>query len=215
MKKIRLSKADLLSALLCALIIIPGIAVWDRLPDRIATNFSINGQPQQYYSKGFTVFGIPVIMGVLQLILCLITNLFHQKEKRDIINIGIRFIYPAILYFVEFFILLYALGQLRNVTSAACTFMAVTFVITGNYLPKLRRNMFFGIRTPHTLMNQEVWDKTQRFTGILMIICGIAMLPFALTSNYIAVIIILAVKMIAPFIYSEMVYRSEKTKAHE
>ena len=93
--------------------------------------------------------------------------------------------------------------------------MAVLFVIMGNYMPKIRRNMFLGIRTPHTLRNQEVWDKTHRFSGILFFICGIVMIPLSLVNNYIAVIIIIAIMMIMSIIYSDMVYRLVNQKMHE
>lgn len=62
MKKIKLNKADWISALLCTVVIIPEISVYSRLPDRIATNFDIYGQPNQYSSKNFAVFGIPLVM---------------------------------------------------------------------------------------------------------------------------------------------------------
>lgn len=215
MKKIRLSKADLISALLCTVVIIPGISVYSKLPDRIATNFDIYGQPNQYASKNFAVFGIPLVMTVIQLILCLITNLFHQTDKRDFINRAIRFISPATLCFAQLYILLYSLGQIKNPTSVVCTFMAVLFVIAGNYMPKIRRNMFLGIRTPHTLRNQEVWDKTHRFSGVVFFICGIVMIPFSLVNNFIAVIMIIAIMIIIPIIYSEMVYRLVNQKMHE
>lgn len=215
MKKIRLSKADFISALLCAVVIIPELSVYSKLPDRIATNFNVYGQPDQYSSKNFAVFGIPLIMTVMQLILCLTTNLFHQTDKRDFINRAIRFISPVILCFAQLSILLYSLGQIKNITSIICTFIAVLFVIVGNYMPKIRRNMFLGIRTPHTLSNQEVWDKTHRFSGVIFFICGIVMIPFSLVNNFIAVIMILAVMIIIPIVYSEMMYRLMNQKMHE
>lgn len=215
MKKIRLSKADLISALLCMVVIIPEISVYSKLPDRIVTHFNVYGQPDQYSSKNFAVFGIPLVMTGIQLILCIITNLFHQTDKRDFINRAIRFISPATLCFTQLYILLYSLGQIKNPTSLVCTFMAVLFMIAGNYMPKIRRNMFLGIRTPHTLRNQEVWDKTHRFTGVIFFICGIVMIPFSLINDYIAVVIIMAVMIIIPIVYSEMVYRLLKQEIHE
>lgn len=215
MSKIRLSRADLMSAGLCVFLIIPGVSIYDKLPDRMATNFNLNGQPQQYASKEVAVFGFPILLTVLQLVLCIITNLFHQTDTRDRINQAVRFIFPAISYFAQFSILLYALGQMKDIVMMACTLMSILFVVIGNYMPKIRRNMFFGVRTPHTLMNQELWDKSNRFSGALLIICGLLMLPFSLMGNYVAVIIIIAVKTIAPYIYSEVLYLSEKKKVHE
>ena len=210
MKKIRLNKADLISVLFCVSIVIPGISIYSKLPDRIVTNFDIYGQPYQYASKNFAVFGIPLIATVLQVIFCIITNLFHQTDKRDLINRAVRFILPAALYFAQGFILLYALGQLRNIFSVVCTIMAVLLVVLGNYMPKIRRNLFLGVRTPHTLRNQEVWDITHRFSGAFYFVCGIAMIPFSLVNNFIAALTILITSKIVPIIYSEIVYRSRK-----
>lgn len=215
MKRIRLSKADWISVLLCALVIIPGISVYNKLPDRIVTNFNIYGQPDKYSSKNFAVFGIPLVMTILQLILCIITNLFHQTDKRDFINRAVRFISPAVLCFAQLSILLYSFGQIKNPTAVICTLTAVAFVIMGNYMPKIRRNMFLGIRTPHTLLNQEVWDKTHRFTGVIFFICGIVMIPFSLVNDYIAVFIIMSVMVIISIVYSEVVYHLVNQKMHE
>lgn len=215
MKRIKLSKADILSALLCAMLIIPGVSVYGRLPDRIATHFDISGSPGQYVSKGFAVVGIPLVISAIQLMLCLVTNLFYQTDKRDMLNRVIRFIVPTVFYFAQLCILLYALGRIKDPTSVVCTFMAVLLVIAGNYMPKVRRNMFLGFRTPHTLRYQEVWDKTHRFAGVMCVICGIVMMPFSLMKLYSAVAVIIAVMLIIPLIYSEVVYHSVDQKKHE
>lgn len=215
MKRIKLSKADLISALLCTALVIPGVSVLGRLPDRVATNFDISGKPVQYSSKYFAVFGIPILMTAIQLILCLVTNIFHLSDKRDIVNRIIRFVTTAIYYLAQSFILLYALGQIKDAASVICTFIAVVLVIGGNYMPKVRRNMFLGVRTPHTLRYQEVWDKTHRLSGAVLIICGILMIPFSLMRNYSAVAIIIAVMAIIPLVGSEVIYHSEKQKMNK
>lgn len=215
MKKIKLSKADILSALLCALTMIPCLGVYNRLPDRIATNFDLSGKPQQYFSKEFMVFVFPLIMAVIQLILCAITNLFHQKDTRDALNKAIRFLTPSVFYVAEFSIMLYALDQNKNIFAIICTLLGIILVIKGNFLPKIRRNMFLGIRTPHTLANQEVWDKTHRFTGAVSTICGILIIPFSFVNNYIVVVFIYLQAIILPFIYSEMIYRAKKQELQE
>lgn len=204
-----------MSASLCALLIIPGVSVYDRLPDMVATNFGIDGQPQQYYSKAFTVFGIPLIATAMQLVFCFITNLFHKSDARDFINKAIRFVTPATLYIAQLHILLYALGQIKKPLTMICTFLSVVYVIEGNYMPKVRRNMFFGVITPHTLLSREVWDRTHRFSGLLRTAGGILMLPLSLMGKYIGVIIILAVVTVIPIVYSEMIYRSEKEKTEK
>lgn len=215
MKKIRLDKADVLSALLCMMLIIPGAAVYGRLPDRIATHFDISGSPGQYVSKGFAVFGIPVIIAAIQLVFCAVTNIFCGTDKRDTLNSIIRFVVPAAYYIAQLSILLYALGQLKSVASVVCTFMAIVFVISGNYMPKVRRNMFLGFRTPHTLRYGEVWDKTHRLAGVVCILGGIVMIPVSLMKEYSAASVIVAVMIALPLVYSEAVYHRVNKKDKE
>jgi len=37
---------------------------------------------------------------------------------------------------------------------------------------RIRQNYFFGIKTPWTLANEEVWRKTHRFTGYVWVAAG-------------------------------------------
>ena len=53
-----------------------------------------------------------------------------------------------------------------------CSILGVTFIITGNYLPKCRRNGVVGIKIPWTVGSDGNWDRTHRFSGFLWIICG-------------------------------------------
>lgn len=44
----------------------------------------------------------------------------------------------------------------------------------GNWMGKLLRNFYIGIRTPWTIANDEVWDRTHRLSGPLFVIHGLA-----------------------------------------
>ena len=51
-------------AMFGATILVPiliGIILWDRLPDMIPTHFDLKGEADQYSSKTFTVFFMPLI----------------------------------------------------------------------------------------------------------------------------------------------------------
>ncbi|MDB5097894.1 MAG: hypothetical protein JWM80_2315 [Cyanobacteria bacterium RYN_339] len=51
--------------------------------------------------------------------------------------------------------------------------MGLLFVVLGNYMPKLRRNPYMGIRTPWTMGNEEVWYRTHRVAGRIMVATGL------------------------------------------
>jgi uncharacterized membrane protein len=45
-------------------------------------------------------------------------------------------------------------------------------VITGNELPRLRPNLVWGIRTPHTLASDIVWKRVHRVAGYVRVLMG-------------------------------------------
>jgi hypothetical protein len=69
-----------------------------------------------------------------------------------------------------------------NVMRPVAIATGVLLLAVGNYLGKARRNPVFGIKTPWTLANAAVWDKTHRFTGRAMFAGGaiLVALGFAL-----------------------------------
>src|SRR5581483_2329647 len=54
--------------------------------------------------------------------------------------------------------------------------VAMLFIFLGNYLGKVQRNLWVGIRTPWTLANDTVWERTHRLGSWLFVIAGIVML---------------------------------------
>lgn len=59
----------------------------------------------------------------------------------------------------------------------------ILFVVLGNLLPKATRNTVVGLRTKWSLASDVVWQKSQRFAGITMVLCGLAMLPCCLVED--------------------------------
>jgi len=58
--------------------------------------------------------------------------------------------------------------------------VAVMLAVIGNVLGKLRQNRIIGIRTPWTLGDEQVWDKTHRFTGRAMVVGALVLLAFVI-----------------------------------
>lgn len=53
--------------------------------------------------------------------------------------------------------------------------VGIFMVVLGNVMPKFKSNFFAGIRTPWTLSDPDVWNRTQRFTGRIFFFWGILM----------------------------------------
>lgn len=58
--------------------------------------------------------------------------------------------------------------------------LSVLFIIIGNYLPKLKRNLVSGVKTKYSQSSDDAWMKSQRFGGRLLAIGGSASLILCL-----------------------------------
>jgi uncharacterized membrane protein len=81
----------------------------------------------------------------------------------------------GLLLVVEFALAGLAQDPDFNVLRPVAIAVGVLLVAIGNYLGKARRNGFIGVKTPWTLADAGVWDKTHRFTGRGMVVAGLAL----------------------------------------
>jgi uncharacterized membrane protein len=95
--------------------------------------------------------------------------------------------------------LLAGAGYVVSVPVVVMLAVGVLFMLLGNYMGKLRRNFFVGIRTPWTLASDAVWERTHRFGGRLFVLGGLAMVIVALVDPvpWLLLIVVLAVLLVA------------------
>jgi uncharacterized membrane protein len=106
---------------------------------------------------------------------------------------------------MEGIIILYALEKLTNIGAVAGLLISAFLIVIGNYMPKTRQNRFLGIKTPRTLSDERIWDKTHRFAGFVWTIGGIVLLPLVLLGLYIPALILMSVFVMIPVVYSFVV----------
>ncbi len=90
--------------------------------------------------------------------------------------------------------------------------MGLMFVGLGNYMPKVKHNYTFGIKTPHTLASENVWNKTHRMAGPLWVGAGIGIMLCGFLKGDMAVWFMVAVLLamtVIPVVYAYMEYKKE------
>ncbi|MDO4862983.1 MAG: SdpI family protein [Ruminococcus sp.] len=204
MKPLKIS--DILSVLLCLSTIIFGAAVYDRLPDRIVTSWSMTSGPTGTNPKAFVVFGMPIIFAVVTLLCCIYTRWLERRERAGKLAPIVRLLFPLLFIVCEVTIYLSALGKLGDIRLVVCLLVSVIMILVGNYMPKIRKNWLVGIRTPHTLMSEEIWYRTHRFAGFTVTFGGIAGVVTTLLGLYIVTFVIIMAAVFVPAIYGEAVY---------
>lgn len=165
---------------LCLWLGVVAFSIWARyrLPEApIATHFGIDGQPNGYMPRDVALAFGPVLMLVLGLILWVLpaispkgASLKRSQSAFDVAQLAII----AFLAVVHVVVVLKALGVQVDIISILSLGTGFLFLIVGNLLPKTRFNYFMGVRTPWTLSDERVWDKTHRLAGPLFMLAGLA-----------------------------------------
>jgi len=70
----------ILSVIVCLLPMILGITLYNKLPEQMPIHFTINDIPDNYAPKNFVLFGIPIIMAIVQAICIIFTT---KKVKNN------------------------------------------------------------------------------------------------------------------------------------
>jgi uncharacterized membrane protein len=167
---------SIIALIMIALALLAGVALWDQLPDQMASHWNVNDTVDGTMSKFWGVYLMPLItLGMLVLFL-VIPGIDPLKANiaqfRESFNLFIVVIVAFMLY-VHGLTLAWSLGyQDFKMSEAMLPFMGVLFIAIGFMLRKARRNFFIGIRTPWTLSSDSVWDKTHQLGSILFMAAG-------------------------------------------
>jgi uncharacterized membrane protein len=121
----------------------------------------------------------------------------------------------AMLVIVYFLMCLNGLGYNLPIGVIMPALIGLLFIIMGNYMAKLKRNWFVGIRTPWTMSSEEVWNKTHRVGGKMFILAGLLMMAQIILPNswkLVVFIIAMVILLVGTIGYSYIVYLQEKKK---
>lgn len=210
MKKI--NKEFLMTALMIALPMVIGAIFWNQLPEKIPTHFGIDGQADGYSSKLFTLFAFPALFLLFQII-CLAS--FEKESVKVNIPAKMRRFYtwliPVLSLIIQGSIYANALGFIKSGPTLVTTFLAIVFIVIGNYLPKIQRNATVGIRIPWTLSDDKNWYKTHRMAGKLWVIGGLIILLESFIQVALSYVmgVVISVMTVVPIVYSFILSRKK------
>jgi uncharacterized membrane protein len=162
--------------ILIAAATLAGLALWNRLPDQMASHWNINDQVDGYMPKLWGVFMLPLVTLGLFLLFLAIPSVDPLKANieqfREAFNL-------FIVLMVGFMLYIYGLSLAWNLgytgfrmSGAMLPAIGLLFIFIGFMMRQAKRNFFIGIRTPWTLSSDRVWDETHRIGAILFMVSG-------------------------------------------
>jgi uncharacterized membrane protein len=161
---------------LIVIALIAGLALWNQLPEQMASHWGVNDQVDGYISKFWGVFLMPLVTAGMFILFLVVPAIDPLKANiaqfRETFNVFIALIVAFMLY-IHALTLAWSLGyQDFKMSAAMLPFMGVLFIAIGYLLRKAKRNFFIGIRTPWTLSSDTVWDKTHQLGSVLFMLSG-------------------------------------------
>lgn len=211
-------KTEIVPIIFVLISIVSSFYFFRLFPDRVVTHWNFAGEPDGWSSRGFAAFFFPGFMIAMYLLLLFLPITDPKKDRYG----EFRKVYHIFKgYFVFFFTLIYFVASLNNIgfkfdvgiiVSAG---VGLLFIVIGNYLGKVKRNWFLGIRTPWTLSNDEVWNKTHRFGGKLFMIMGVIIMFIGISPTKLRIVLFVPSLIILLFgilAYSYIIYLKEQKK---
>jgi uncharacterized membrane protein len=179
-------------------------ALYSRLPDEFPTHFDLAGRADRFIAKPLGPFVLPLI----GLVAYAITGVVIRRQRPTAPLHVLPTAFAALFLAVNAIALHAALDDTTDVTRWILISTSVFITVLGNYLGKLRRNRWVGIRTPWTLADDEVWQRTHRLGGWIFVAGGALALLAALAGMPAAVVLcVLPVAALIPAAASYVIYR--------
>jgi uncharacterized membrane protein len=197
------------------LVVLAGLALaalkYPLLPDPMPSHWNAAGDINGWMPKFWGVMIFPIIMAAIWLVFLVLPRISPRGFEMDPFIRAWGYLRVAILAFmlyIEVIVLRAAQNQGKLSPNGLFVGMGVLFVLMGNFLGKVTRNFFVGIRTPWTLANEEVWLRTHRLGGKCFVAAGFAVVASSLLGlgPWPIMALILAAALV-PVAYSYVIYR--------
>lgn len=186
-------------------------ALYGRLPDPVPTHWNMHGVADGFMPKPWGAFILPVVTAATYLLLILLPAISPRGYRIDRFRrvfVIVRTSIVGFLFLATGLGLFAGIGVPLRMDRLIQVGLGLTFLVLGNYMGKLTKNFFLGIRTPWTLASDEVWSQTHRLGGRVFVVAGLVLLVSALLDGGTLVLLPVAVvSVLVPIVYSYFIYR--------
>lgn len=165
------------------------------MPERMVSHWNIMGEADGYLPKFWALFIVPLAsLGLFALFVVIpkIDPLKNNIQKFRRYYDTFVVLLLCFLCYLGFLVIFWNFGMSFNMIQALAPALGLLFYYMGILTENAKRNWFIGIRTPWTLSNDDVWDKTHKLGGKLFKACGVLTAVGGFIFDKLAVFFILA-----------------------
>jgi uncharacterized membrane protein len=203
---------DVATGSIVALIALASAVYTPRLPAEIAVNFDAAGEPNSYMSKEFFLAGNVLLAGLIAVTFAVLPRIDPLQENFAAFQRtydGVAVATLCFLAYIDGLVVAYNLGFEFGLMQATAPATGVLYLLLALLLRRAEQNWFAGIRTPWTLSDERVWDRTHRHTAPLFVVAGILAFGGVVLPEYAFVLMIGPVTAVSLWavVYSFVIYR--------
>jgi uncharacterized membrane protein len=208
-------KTDGLALGALALAALATVAVYDKLPDPMATHFDLAGKPNGWMSRPVGAWFGPVFGLAIWGFVRWLPRILPAKEKARLGEpiVALTASLTAVFMLgIHVLLLRYALDPGASMMQALWVMTGALYVGLGLVIPRVKRNALVGIRTPWTFASDENWARTQRVGGYSMVLGGVLVALIGLVGGVAAngaALAVLIASAIVPVVYSLLLARKQ------
>ncbi len=215
MIKYNIKKETIPILLIVFAIIFSGIT-YNLLPDKVVSHWNFYGTADGWSSKNFQAMFFPGLILFMYILFLILPRIDPRRDRyKEFEKVYSIFKLVILSFFFILFIAttLYNLGYNMNIGKLISFLVGVMMIVLGNYMDKIKRNWFVGIKNPWTLSSESVWNKTHRFAKWVFMIFGICII----TAPYLSIfygtglfILGIFLTVFGTMIYSYIIYKKER-----
>lgn len=157
-----------ISKIMLAIIILTyfiGAYLYPIAPERMAIHWNAEGKADGFADKNMGLFLMPMILVFVLVLFLAIPKIDPLKKNIESFMEAYETMMLMLVIFLSYIhalSLLYNFGKTFNMTVMMLPAFASLLYVLGEMFYSAKRNWFIGIRTPWTLSNDVVWDKTHK-----------------------------------------------------
>ena len=191
---------------------------YQRLPASVPMHWDVRGNADGYASRLVGALLIPAIMLAVWGLMRFLPSIDPRRKNYDDMGGAYELVVNAtltLLFLTHVVIIAAMLGFAVSIARVIPVLIGALFVVIGWVLPRAKPNWFFGIRTPWTLSNDRVWERTHRVGGHLFLACGLLMVASAALPPGIGFPVVFTGSLIAAvgsMIFSYIAWKQETSK---
>jgi uncharacterized membrane protein len=211
---IKIRKSEIISFFIVLIAFGLGYYFYPQLPEKMASHWNAQGQVNGYMTKFWGAYLMPIISLSMLILFLFIPRIDPKKENiekfRKYFDVFIILIQLFLIY-LYLLTIFWNLNYSFNFNRFLVPAFAVLFYYVGILVGKAQMNWSIGIRTPWTLSNEKVWNKTHKLGGLLFkvsAVIGLTGMIFDKIAVWILVLPLLFTAILT-FIYSYIIYKHE------